>query len=173
METLAQLIRNTKRLSNATHTNKQGETVRTYGNIAKNADEVNIFDLKVKSNVKKGVETLVFAAKAHALTDGKHVFWDVSIELYPTQDHYNVYKLPDLETDCWVQCSCPYFLYFCEYANTKAGSSEIEYSNGAKPRVRNPRAIPYVCKHLYKASDKVVKAMQAWAKTKEKRFRFV
>lgn len=51
----------------------------------------------------------------------------------------------------WVSCNCPYFLYNCEAALTKYGSSSIKYSNGAKPSTTNPRMIPFGCKHVYRA----------------------
>ena len=172
MESLKRLISNTQRV---------------HPKIISNAEEVDIFDLVVNHVIRKEkyteepdpdeknmkqkkfskvMETLVFKAKAHALTDGKNVFWDIKIELFPDENKLNLYKLPDLTTPCWVQCSCPYFLYFCEYAVTKAGSSEIEFSNGRKPRVRNKNEVPILCKHLIAASKRVVPAVQKWAKTK-------
>lgn len=157
MENLKNLISNTKRV---------------HPKIIENATEVNIFDIKIKSIQKKDVETLVFVASAHALTDGKNVFWNVIIELYPNQKHLNLYQLPDLATPCFVSCSCPYFTYFCEYAVTKAGSSSIEYSNGKRPVVRNKNSVPIICKHLIASSKFVVPAIQKWAKTKEKRVKF-
>ena len=47
-----------------------------------------------------------------------------------------------------VSCSCEFFLYYCEVALFKAGSADIRYSNGKKPRVTNPKLIPLMCKHL-------------------------
>lgn len=158
MENLKNLITNTKRV---------------HSKIIDNATEVNIFDIKIKSSIRKDVETLVFEASAHALTDGKNVMWNVAIELYPNERKLNVYRLPDLTTNCYVSCSCPYFTYFCEYAVTKAGSSTIEYSNGKRPVVRNKNMVPILCKHLVASSKFVVPAIQKWAKTKEKKITFV
>lgn len=56
---------------------------------------------------------------------------------------------PSLTQPVWVRCTCPWFLYNCEYALTKAGSSWIHYSNGAAANQTNPKNIPYVCKHVY------------------------
>lgn len=56
-----------------------------------------------------------------------------------------------IESDCWVRCSCEYFLYHCEVADTRKDAASIKYSNGALPKVTNPRYIPHICKHLIKA----------------------
>jgi hypothetical protein len=53
-----------------------------------------------------------------------------------------------IETPAWVSCSCEYFLYHCEVADTRKYSSSIRYSNGAAPRVTNPQEIGHLCKHL-------------------------
>jgi hypothetical protein len=57
----------------------------------------------------------------------------------------------NLNTRVWVSCSCPFFLYHCEVALTKHGSSSIIYSNGQLPKHTNPRMIPLVCKHVIHA----------------------
>lgn len=152
MESLNYLIKNTKQV---------------HPKIIQNAKEVDIFNLTVKSFMDKdGTEGLIFEAKARALTEGKNVFWDIRVQLVPEEKKLNIYKLPDLNTDCWVQCSCPYFLYFCEYAVQKTGSTEIKYSNGKRPRVTNKNAVPIICKHLVAGAAHVVPAIQKWAKTK-------
>lgn len=56
----------------------------------------------------------------------------------------------------WVTCSCPWFLFFCEYALAKRGSSDIINSNGKPPIITNPRQWPYICKH-------VIAITQRWA----------
>jgi len=48
----------------------------------------------------------------------------------------------------WIHCSCPWFLFFCEYALAKRGSSDIINSNGKPPNITNPRQFPYACKHV-------------------------
>ncbi len=57
--------------------------------------------------------------------------------------------LPGLNQPVWVRCTCPWFLYNCEYALAKNGSSWIHYSNGAPADKTNPGNIPFVCKHVY------------------------
>jgi hypothetical protein len=48
----------------------------------------------------------------------------------------------------WVHCSCEHFLFTCEYALAKYGSSSIISSNGKPPVITNPRLLPVVCKHI-------------------------
>lgn len=48
----------------------------------------------------------------------------------------------------WIHCSCPWFLFFCEYALAKRGSSDIINSNGKPPIITNPNQFPYACKHV-------------------------
>ncbi len=52
-------------------------------------------------------------------------------------------------TPVWVSCTCPAWLFFCEVAVAGAGSTDVLYSNGAAPVVRNPSGTPYLCKHIY------------------------
>lgn len=59
----------------------------------------------------------------------------------------------DKNSPVWVSCSCPYYLYYCEVAVSRVGSSSVLYSNGAIPHVRNPRMIPYLCKHLFSVAS--------------------
>lgn len=54
----------------------------------------------------------------------------------------------------WGSCSCPYFLYHCEVALTKKGSSDINYSNGKLPKVTNPRMVSHACKHIIASLQK-------------------
>ena len=55
-----------------------------------------------------------------------------------------------------VSCSCEYFLYNCEYALAKQGASQIRYSNGQPPVVRNPQEKPILCKHLTRLAQEVI-----------------
>jgi hypothetical protein len=48
----------------------------------------------------------------------------------------------------WTHCSCPFYTYHLEVVNSLRKSSDIINSNGELPVVRNPRMIPYLCKHL-------------------------
>lgn len=56
-----------------------------------------------------------------------------------------------LKTDAWVSCSCEYFKYHCEVANAKNENSNVKYSNGADPKITNPRKVAHLCKHLVSA----------------------
>ena len=59
-----------------------------------------------------------------------------------------------IETDAWASCSCEYFLYHCEVADTRKGSSSIRYSNGAAPHITNPQLVSHLCKHILAALRK-------------------
>jgi len=48
----------------------------------------------------------------------------------------------------WASCDCPYFLYHCEVADTKKGSSDVIFSNGKSPRITNKNMVPHLCKHI-------------------------
>lgn len=54
----------------------------------------------------------------------------------------------------WVSCDCEYFLYHCEVALMKKGSSDENYSNGAFPKITNPRLVAHACKHIVAALQK-------------------
>lgn len=56
---------------------------------------------------------------------------------------------PSLTAPCWVRCTCPWFLYHCEYALSRSGSTWLHYSNGEPANQTNPQNIPFVCKHIY------------------------
>lgn len=112
----------------------------------------------VKRIYDDGLQTVVFKAQCRAHTE--RVYYEVLIEMYPTEIHQNVFKKPSLDNPTFVKCQCPYFLYHCEYALARVGSSEIDYSNGKRPLITNPNNIPYLCKHLYKAGPLVVKEAQ-------------
>lgn len=66
-------------------------------------------------------------------------------------------KTPDALV--WAICTCEYFKFTCEVALEKQGSSEIVFSNGQSPVVRNPRQVPCACKHIIAAlRDQAYKA---------------
>lgn len=73
----------------------------------------------------------------------------VTIDLYPKAKG----KMPEIvpSAPAWVSCTCAFFLYRCEFALARVGSSSIVHSNGQPARHTNPRNIPYVCKHVYRA----------------------
>lgn len=55
----------------------------------------------------------------------------------------------------WVSCTCPYWLFYCEYAVARTGSTDILYCNGEPPYIRNPKRVPYLCKHLYSVASRI------------------
>jgi len=64
----------------------------------------------------------------------------------------------DGTTRAAVNCSCEYFMYYCEVALEDKGSSRIEepiemriWSNGEEPNITNSTKVPIICKHLYQA----------------------
>lgn len=66
-----------------------------------------------------------------------------------------LYKPPDKRSSLfgkngalWCTCSCEYFTYNLEVALSLKGSSSLLNSNGKLPNIKNPRYIPYVCKHI-------------------------
>ncbi len=65
----------------------------------------------------------------------------------PRQVTVRFYGPKDLSVKTWISCTCEYFLYVCEVALDKKGSSDIIYSNGDDPQVTNPRKTPRTCKH--------------------------
>jgi hypothetical protein len=60
----------------------------------------------------------------------------------------------DLDTPCWVSCSCEWFLFVCEVADAESDNATIRYSNGKFPVETNPRGIGTLCKHLISAIRK-------------------
>jgi hypothetical protein len=126
---------------------------------------------------KKQREGLAFIVRCKAITE--KTYYDVKLEIFPDPKGFTahektgqtaiVYKMPRDSDPSWVQCSCPYFLFNCEYACAKHESSEIKYSNGKPPYITNPRQIPYLCKHLYKAAPAALSAIQHLAKSDEQR----
>jgi hypothetical protein len=122
--------------------------------------------ISVKSSRQRGVQTLVFVVRVQAHTE--ETYYDVVIELYPTEVHKDVFMKPSFKNPAWVHCSCPFFLFNCEYALVRNGSSDFlrhnsktgkvpTFSNKKRPDVTNPKLVPYLCKHLYRASPEVVK----------------
>lgn len=63
-----------------------------------------------------------------------------------------------INSPTWVHCSGENYLYQWEVANTMRGSSSIINSNGAMPRITNPRTRPGLCKHAYAAAPLALKA---------------
>lgn len=80
-------------------------------------------------------------------TDGP---WKTTIRFYPGENE--VWPSANQASTVWVSCSCPYWLFYCEVATARTGSSSVIYSNGDLPIVRNPTMVPYLCKHLVTAT---------------------
>ena len=95
------------------------------------ARHVSVNDIKVTHAVRKLLKAMIFTARCHAITDGKNVFYDIMVELYP--DELNpftemekkkmdpedlktlyakpIYEKPNKGLPAFVKCSCPYFLF--------------------------------------------------------------
>lgn len=80
----------------------------------------------------------------------------VRIKLYGDMRKDGVMRPANPSHKAWVHCGCPYFLYYVEVAVTARGSSNVITSNGAYPKIRNPRMKPYLCKHILKAVKRAV-----------------
>jgi len=64
---------------------------------------------------------------------------------------------PNLNTQLWASCGCPWHMYVCEYSLAKQSSSDIIYSNGQPPVIKNPHMIGWCCKHVVLAIQKSIK----------------
>jgi hypothetical protein len=67
-------------------------------------------------------------------------------------------KAREIDLPVWMHCSCPYFLFYAEVALTMKGSSTILNSNGKMPKIKNPRTVPWCCKHIAAAYKFAIKA---------------
>jgi hypothetical protein len=72
-----------------------------------------------------------------------------------------------INSPVWVHCSCENYLYQWEVSNTARGSSSVINSNGAIPRIRNPRMRPGLCKHSYAAALAALKSVPKETPSKE------
>lgn len=132
--------------------------------------------IKVAMNKQKGVDTVVFTVRCRGHTEEE--FYDVIIELYPTEIHQDVFQKPSFDNPCWVTCGCPYWHYFCQYAVSKTGSTNfVQFQSSSHadsmkpPLIRNRPQVPYLCKHLYRAAPEVVKqAVDAARRQKDYKF---
>lgn len=116
----------------------------------------------VERGGKKGVK---FIAKGRAATE--KVYYDVLLEMYPKKSKEKAegdeYKKVGDHTECFVHCTCPYFLYHVKWVLWKNGSSDIKMEpqcDNAAPHITNPQGVPYVCKHLFSLMPKGLKALQ-------------
>lgn len=117
----------------------------------------------VDKRSKYGVHVTV---RVDSNTEETH--YDTDIEFYPAPIAQKVYSRPTLDTPIFVKCSCPFFLFHCEYALARSGSSEIDYSNGNRPVVKNPNQTPYLCKHLFRAAPEALRMSQSMALKNDK-----
>lgn len=65
--------------------------------------------------------------------------------------------IPAKDSELWVSCDCPYHLFYVEYALAKYKSSDIIYSNGKRPKIKNPKEIAFTCKHVNLAMETAIK----------------
>ena len=63
---------------------------------------------------------------------------------------------PINESRVKMSCDCEHFMFVCEVALKKKGNADIIFSNGKPARVKNPRHIPQLCKHLYRLSESLI-----------------
>lgn len=95
-----------------------------------------------------------FAVQSHSTHE-----YDYKAKVFvpaPAKPKYvTVVTIIDDDLNCLVSCSCKDFLFRWEVALTTHGASEVEYSNGDMPVIRNPTLAPRCCKHLAKLFNKV------------------
>ncbi len=125
----------------------------TPANIRRNSRSVLLFSGSTWLEKDERGPHKVYRAKAKTTRGAKHKrsgnTHDLVIKLYGTRRKDGAMKP---QNRSWVHCSCEYFLYYNEVALAARGSSEVMTSNGALPKIRNPRMKPYLCKHLLAAS---------------------
>lgn len=57
-----------------------------------------------------------------------------------------------------VSCSCEAHVFWGgEYALWKAGAADIKFGNGEAPVVRNPKLVPWACKHIARALALIIR----------------
>lgn len=71
------------------------------------------------------------------------------------QHHITVITFMDHKLNVNVACSCEDNTFRWEVANWYKDASEIEYSNGFRPNVTNPRLKPGLCKHMYALVERI------------------
>lgn len=69
--------------------------------------------------------------------------------------HTSMITFINQKLKCNVSCSCGDNTFRWEVANTLRGASDIEYSNGELPEIRNPKLRSSLCKHLLKLYWKI------------------
>lgn len=126
---------------------------KTPSTIKVNAADVIIRTAKIS---RKKLKNPVFTCKAYSKYDAKGKYKGTNYQIYdvvveglmgPGTSVVSKYVK--------VSCSCDYFWSHCEVALNAKDAADIKYSNGDKPVVTNPSMIPYVCKHLVAALEKI------------------
>lgn len=77
-------------------------------------------------------------------------------KMYEPQHHYQSIQVMEASKrgkriwnrKCKVSCSCSDFMYVDEVALFKKANSDIYFSNGELPVIKNPKMVPQICKHL-------------------------
>lgn len=126
---------------------------------------INAVTMGKKMSGKVEIATIVFTGRGRARTEED--WYDISIELYPTEIHQNVFSKVGLQNMAWVKCSCPYFHFYLKHALWGVDSTSIttKFDKGAlaPATIKNPSKLKYLCKHLYQAQSEVLKRAQSLA----------
>jgi hypothetical protein len=80
--------------------------------------------------------------------------------IYSKPDHLKYIAMLvffDQALHCRVSCSCADFKFRTSYVLNKNDAAEEDYSNGEPPNIRNPKMIPYCCKHITALYLKIAK----------------
>jgi intein/homing endonuclease len=97
-------------------------------------------NFRKKSNMKKPKSKIVSISYA-----GRQQVYDITV---PGKNRFVANGI--------VVHNCEAFMFWCEYALYKKKASDIYFSNGKPPVVRNPKMIPYPCKHIYKLGTAIL-----------------
>jgi hypothetical protein len=121
---------------------------------ARNAKPTVVLDKKEKPTSRSQCRS-IYMRVALRNSDSTGMYHACLIKIYGSSKDPRQYLMrPD--SKLWVHCRCPYFLFYCEQALTRIKASSI-YECEVDKRVtdprrqRNPRLIPYACKHIYAA----------------------
>jgi len=95
-------------------------------------------------------------------TDSSHLYHSCAIKIYGSSKDAKQYLMRP-NSRMWVHCHCPYFLFYCEEALWRVKATDLIDCDPSlrvsdPKRQRNPRLIPYVCKHLYAAITSLLQA---------------
>jgi len=140
----------------------------------------------MKASLKKGRPRFTFryegkikadtpGSKSKAGADGKRPPYNIIIDLFPESvPSEQEIEVASANLPCWVQCTCSYWQFTCEYAVTIKGSTSPAFIRavprktynyaGLEPRKTNPNMRPHLCKHLYAAMPDVLRAFKKAAK---------